>query len=305
MAVSKPGRRQLRNATTWMELLTTSGPFLTLPVVRRVWPDGLTAVPTATRARARVLVAELLVSGGGTRDAVVPAVLRELLDWGDRLALAGDIPDAMAVPVVEHRQVVRADFAFRAVEGTDDSAEDDEEFDEDASDSDEEPAGPAGEWRMLGMVAPWGAHPLTRRAEGGWVASPVERLAVLLRAHNVPVGLVTDGRCGGRWSGRRSAARSPPRSGMPASGARNLPPWRRSSPSWNPAASSASPTRTCCRRCFRRACAARKRSPKGSAGRSARPSNCLSTSSTGSTATPAAPCSPASATRTSMPASSP
>lgn len=180
----------------WMELLTTSGPFLTLPVVSRVWPDGLAAVSTAKRARARALVAELLDSGGGTRDAVVPAVLRELLGWDDRLALAGDIPDAMGVPVVEHRRVVRADFAFRAAENADDSAEDEEEpdDDEDGGAVDEEPAAPAGEWRMLGLVAPWGTHPLTRRAEGGWVASPVERLAVLLRAHHVPVGLVTDGR---------------------------------------------------------------------------------------------------------------
>lgn len=181
----------------WMELLTTSGPFLTLPVVSRVWTDGLTAVATAKRARARALVAELLDSGGGTRDTVVPAVLRELLGWGDRLALAGDIPDAMAVPVVEHRRVVRADFAFRATENADGSAEDEEEPEDDDEDGrapEEEPAAPAGEWRMLGMVAPWGTHPLTRRAEGGWVASPVERLAVLLRAHHVPIGLVTDGR---------------------------------------------------------------------------------------------------------------
>ena len=49
-------------------------------------------------------------------------------------------------------------------------------------------------YRLLGVICPWGAHPLVRTSEGGWTASPAERLAVLLRARDVPVGLVTDGR---------------------------------------------------------------------------------------------------------------
>jgi hypothetical protein len=49
-------------------------------------------------------------------------------------------------------------------------------------------------WRLLGLISPWGAHPLTRSDQGGWAASPVDRLAVLLRARDLPVGLVTDGR---------------------------------------------------------------------------------------------------------------
>ena len=52
----------------------------------------------------------------------------------------------------------------------------------------------AGPWKLLGMWVPWGRHPLARRVEAGWTASPVERLAALLRARRVPVGLVTDGR---------------------------------------------------------------------------------------------------------------
>ena len=44
------------------------------------------------------------------------------------------------------------------------------------------------------MVADWGAHPLARSTSHGWSASPAERLAVLLRARDVPIGLVTDGR---------------------------------------------------------------------------------------------------------------
>ena len=44
------------------------------------------------------------------------------------------------------------------------------------------------------MVTAWGTHPLTRTTTGTWTANAVERLAVLLRARDVPVGIVTDGR---------------------------------------------------------------------------------------------------------------
>ena len=44
------------------------------------------------------------------------------------------------------------------------------------------------------MVTAWGTHPLTRTSTGNWTASAVERLAILLRARDVPVGIVTDGR---------------------------------------------------------------------------------------------------------------
>ncbi len=49
-------------------------------------------------------------------------------------------------------------------------------------------------WRLLGMWIPWGRHPIARGTESGWTASPVERLAALLRARRVAVGLVSDGR---------------------------------------------------------------------------------------------------------------
>ena len=44
------------------------------------------------------------------------------------------------------------------------------------------------------MVTAWGTHPLTRTSTGSWTANAVERLAILLRARDVPVGIVTDGR---------------------------------------------------------------------------------------------------------------
>jgi hypothetical protein len=178
-----------------LELVQTSGPFLTLPVVHRVFPDGLPPVPGPVRAATRTAVAEMLAGNGATRHAVVDFVLREVLGWGEHHA--ADLPDAVAAIVIEHRTSVRPDFAFVVGEADPvvaglEPEEDDPEDDETGEDGDAEAA--SGPYRMLGMLAPWGTHPLVRTTEHGWTASAAERLAVLLRARAVPVGLVTDGR---------------------------------------------------------------------------------------------------------------
>jgi hypothetical protein len=41
---------EVRKRHAWLELLQISGPFLTLPVAHRVFPNGLPEVPVARRA---------------------------------------------------------------------------------------------------------------------------------------------------------------------------------------------------------------------------------------------------------------
>jgi hypothetical protein len=206
---------EIRRRHGWLELLQTSGPFLTLPVVHRVFPDGLPPVPSARRAEVRAAVAEMLDSGGATRHAMIETMLRDVLDWQQHLRIDTHIPDNLAVTVPEYRLVLRPDFGFYVEPDTDDAAADfadeaeldlaaDDSLDEgdDGNEDDEtgeepEPgsSGTAeGPWRLLGMYLPWGDHPLARVSSGGWAASGVERLAVLLRARQVSVGVVTDGR---------------------------------------------------------------------------------------------------------------
>src|SRR5215469_6492102 len=69
---------EIRRRHGWLELLQTSGPFLTLPVVHRVFPDGLPPVPVAERAEVRALVAEMLDSHGARRHAMITAMLRDI-----------------------------------------------------------------------------------------------------------------------------------------------------------------------------------------------------------------------------------
>lgn len=204
-----PGRRRRRYSAgeaarrrhAWLELVQTSGPFLTLPVVERVLPNGLPDVPGPVRADVRAATADALSSGGASRHAAVRTVLHRALDWAGHLRLDAELPAALAEPVAEHGLLLRPDLGFYA-ERHDDSAEPDQETEPDDEDTDsEDGTDPSevgdetgGPWRLLGMITDWGAHPLARTTRQGWTASPVERLAVLLRARDVPIGLVTDGR---------------------------------------------------------------------------------------------------------------
>jgi hypothetical protein len=203
---------EVRRRHAWLELLQTSGPFLTLPVVHRVFPDGLPPVPAGQRAETRAAIAGMLDSHGATRHAVMATMLRDILDWQQHLRIDTEIPDTLGEPVLGHGLMLRPDFGFYAETSPDDSdngeaadgglgdsaddENDDEPGGEDEADGEESGAGgaAAGTWKLLGMVLPWGTHPLARVTTGGWAASGVERLAVLLRARSVPVGVTTDGR---------------------------------------------------------------------------------------------------------------
>lgn len=158
----------------WLELLQTAGPFLTLPVLKRVFGDTVPAASTALRARIRVTAEAMMRNDGDTRDAFIDIMFKDAFDWG--LRRTNTLPDALTAFVDEHGQQVRADFAFSA------SAED-----TDTGESQDE-------YRLFAMTTAWGSHPLTRTTTGSWTASPTERLAVLLRARDVPIGVVTDGR---------------------------------------------------------------------------------------------------------------
>ncbi|MFB7008597.1 MULTISPECIES: Eco57I restriction-modification methylase domain-containing protein [unclassified Streptomyces] len=172
----------------WLDLTEVSGPFLTMPVLLHTWPQ-LDALDKDERARLRAQHADWQTDTTAGRDEWVAYLLRSLLEWGDALALrqgeAEDVPDLVldrfTLDVPEHGARLRADFAL-VEPGADLAAEPDA-------------ATAAKRVRVLGMTVPSGTAP-TARANGGgdWAASPADRLARLLRHHDVPLGLLTDGR---------------------------------------------------------------------------------------------------------------
>ncbi|MFF5584435.1 Eco57I restriction-modification methylase domain-containing protein [Streptomyces hygroscopicus] len=172
----------------WLDLTEVSGPFLTMPVLLRAWPQ-LDAVDKDQRARLRAHHADWQTDTTAGRDAWVVHVLRSLLEWGDALVLrqseAEDLPDLaldrFTLDVPEHGVRLRADFAL-AEPGADLAAETDVKS-------------AAKRVRVLGMTLPSGTVPTARPKWGDdWSASPADRLARLLRHHDIPLGLLTDGR---------------------------------------------------------------------------------------------------------------
>ncbi|MEV6194137.1 DNA methyltransferase [Streptomyces sp. NPDC051920] len=169
----------------WLDLTEVSGPFLTMPVLLQAWPQ-LDALDKDQRTRLRARHADWHADTTAGREEWTAYILRSLLEWGDALTLRQGQDDDLALDrltldVPEHGARVRADFALTEP-GTDLAAEGDTES-------------ATKRVRLLGMTVPSGTAPTARPNWGDdWAASPADRLARLLRHHDVPLGLVTDGR---------------------------------------------------------------------------------------------------------------
>ncbi|MFE5004752.1 Eco57I restriction-modification methylase domain-containing protein [Streptomyces sp. NPDC056696] len=181
-AKAADGRRQHQE---WLDLAEVSGPFLTMPVLLRAWPQ-LDTLEKDERARLRARHADWQTDTTAGRDEWVAYVLRRLLGWDDALTLReGEDEhhglDRLTLRVAEHNTEVRPDFAL-VEPGADLAAEPDVES-------------AAKRVRLLGITVPAGTAPTARAGGGGdWAAAPADRLARLLRHHGVPLGIVTDGR---------------------------------------------------------------------------------------------------------------
>ncbi len=153
----------------WLSLVETSGPFLTIPTLKRTLPDGLDAAPAAL-ADLRIAHAEWQ-ENPDLQNRWVKWVLQELLELHDAVAEATEADPSHRV--AEHNVTLRPTFVVR-----DRSRE----------------ASPAV---LLVHAIPRGTS-LTRAAgDDAWSASPIDRAVELARASNVPLGLVTDG---ARWT---------------------------------------------------------------------------------------------------------
>lgn len=148
----------------WLTLAEPTGPYLTLPVLREVWPDGLDKTPAELRSELRVRLAELDKGDPASRTAWVEWVLCELLGYGPRLASGPAIPPTIA-HVTGEGAVARPDYALVEPDGT---------------------------VRMAVMVHP-GGQALDARVPGEQSpATPIERAASLCRATGVALALVTN-----------------------------------------------------------------------------------------------------------------
>lgn len=162
----------------WLNLLEVSGPFLAVPVLREVFPQGLEELDASHSKRLRSAYEEWrdAVDGGDAdRDklhtAWIDEVLRTALEADDSLLKPGKDVPASVVALPEHDTTITPDLVF--IDPTHGGA----------------------------VLAPVHVFPpdtdLSASMKfGGLSCSPGDRMAMHLRALNVSFGLVTNGE---RW----------------------------------------------------------------------------------------------------------
>jgi Eco57I restriction-modification methylase/MmeI, target recognition domain len=155
----------------WLSLVDVSGPFLSIPVLRRIWPAGLDALEGRARSMLREEHGDYFDLPTADRDHRhwIRYVLADLLGWAELLRWRQEIDTKrLTLEVPEHGETVTPSFGLQGRDGV---------------------------FRLLGVICD--GPPTGRVTHSSWPASPADRLAQLLRQHDVPLGLVTNG---GSWT---------------------------------------------------------------------------------------------------------
>ena len=178
----------------WLALVDTDGPFLSVPALKAVYPQGI--APMDRDRRASLVAAKREFEKAyeqwskdrdagalrAPRDTWVDFVLRDAVGWGDTLRWGLPLTARGPAAVSEHGVTVEASAALQR--------------------GDDDPAA------LVLVVDP--VTSLRDLLDEAWSGSPIDRMESLLRATGVPIGVVTDG----RWWALVSA----PDEGMAASG---------------------------------------------------------------------------------------
>lgn len=185
---SAPSVTELHRA--WLELVDVEGPFLAIPPLKRVWPQGMPSLggdrkAALVDARSDFETAWEKLDRAPDDDAVldvyrvardkwVETVLRDVAGWGQSLSW-GEVPGVQAQS--PNRAVtVTAQGALDGVDGT---------------------------GALVHVVDP--TDSLRQTPNDLWAATPVDRTEALLRENRVQLGIVTDGRWWGLVSARDGA----------------------------------------------------------------------------------------------------
>lgn len=159
----------------WLQLVNTEGPFLSVPVLKRVYPQGIDTLDAGLLSELKEVKEpfekawDRWSSGnspteeyGAARDIWVDVVLRRVFGWGDLYRT-----DAAPVSVTSPNGKV-------TVSSTGEFRRNDETF--------------AITW----VIDP--VRSLRDLAEDGWATDAIDRMELMLREAGVPIGVVTDGR---------------------------------------------------------------------------------------------------------------
>lgn len=163
-----------RHHADWLSLVEVSGPFVSLPVLQKVFPQGLEARDPAQAKVLRAAYAEWQdnPTAPGKQRAWVMHVLTSVLGYREnQIAEGQSLPAGQEANMPEMGETLRPDFVLVAPAGTD----------------------TAGQPQLL--IASYPAEQSLDKPVIGkhWKATPATRMMELLHGANVPLGLVTNG----------------------------------------------------------------------------------------------------------------
>lgn len=163
-----------RHHADWLSLVEVSGPFVSLPVLLRTFPQGLEPRNPAQAKQLRAAYEDWQdnPAAPGKQRAWVLHVLGELLNYpASQIAEGQSLPTGLEANMAEQGETLRPDFALIGPAGTD----------------------AVGQAQLLIGSYP-AAQPLDKPVIGKhWKATPTTRMMELLHGTNVPLGLVTNG----------------------------------------------------------------------------------------------------------------
>lgn len=160
-----------RHHAEWLSLVEVSGPFLSLPVLMRVFPQQLDTLDANIARDARLAYAEWEDAEGdrAVHHAWLQFVLDRVLGLPDEVLVTGQaLPPGLEVPLPEHGETLRPHWAVKR---------------------------PEDERASLLVVSYPNDQALDRPVnDARWrTASPATRMMTLLQGCGVPLGVVTNG----------------------------------------------------------------------------------------------------------------
>ena len=163
-----------RHHADWLSLVEVSGPFVSLPVLQKVFPQGLEGRDPAQAKALRAAFEEWQdnPTAPGKQRAWVMHILTAVLGYPENQIVEGQsLPAGLEANMPEMGETLRPDFALVAPAGTD----------------------TASQPQLL--IASYPAEQSLDKPVIGkhWKATPATRMMELLHGANVPLGLVTNG----------------------------------------------------------------------------------------------------------------
>ncbi|MEV5210986.1 DNA methyltransferase [Micromonospora sp. NPDC053740] len=165
----------------WLELVETDGPFLAIPPLKRVWPQGMPALdperldvlreakPAFDHAWEALDIdpedETVQAKYAEVRDVWVQTVLRDVVGWRTSLAWGPDCAPGVTAFSPDRRITVTPQAALH---------------------------GPDGIGALVGVVDK--CDSLHATGTDGWAATAIDRMEAMLRGAGIAIGIVTDGR---------------------------------------------------------------------------------------------------------------